>query len=91
MAATNECLKRKTEYNVSHTIFSLLTTVNPYGLPRKGTLGRFVKNTLTQARVNTKSFSFFSCRSSVSSKADNMGVDLDTILKMGCWRRQSTF
>ena len=91
MAATNECLKRKTEYNVSHTIFSLFTTVSLYVLPRKDTSGRFVKNTLTQERVNTKSFSFFSCRSSVSSKADNMGVNLDTILKMGCWRRQSTF
>ena len=43
MAATNECLKRKAEYNVSHTMFSLFTTVSPYGLPHKGTLGRFVK------------------------------------------------
>ena len=53
MAATNECLKRKAEYNVSHAMFSLFTTVSPYDLPHKGTLGRFVKNTLTQARVNT--------------------------------------
>ena len=32
-----------------------------------------------------------SCRSSASSKADNMGVDLDTIQKIGCWSRQLTF
>ena len=41
--------------------------------------------------MNTNVFSSHSCRSSASSKADNMGVDMDTILKMGCWSRQSTF
>ena len=75
---------------IAHTKF-LFTTVSPYGPPHKDTIARWVKNTLTQAGVNTNIFSSHSCRSSASSKADNMGVDLDNILKMGCWSRQSTF
>ena len=43
------------------------------------------------SRSEYKHFSSHSCRSSASSKADNMGVDLDNILKMGCWSRQLTF
>ena len=50
-----------------------------------------MKNTLTQAVVNTNIFSSHSCRSSASSKANNMGVDLDNILKMGCWSRESLY
>ena len=81
MAATKKYLKRRTEYNAAHAEF-LFTTVRPYGPPHKDTLARWVKNTLTQAGVNTSNFSSHSCRSSASNKAD-MGVDLDTILKMG--------
>ena len=90
MAATKEYLKRRAEYNVAHTKF-LFTTVSPYGPPHKDTIARWVKNTLTQAGVNTNTFSSHSFRSSASSKTNNMGVDLDTILKMGCWSRESTF
>ena len=81
MAATKKYLKRRTKYNAAHAEF-LFTTVRPYGPPHKDTLARWVKNTLTQAGVNTSNFSSHSCRSSASNKAD-MGVDLDTILKMG--------
>ena len=84
MAAAKEYLKRRAEYNVAHTKFSF-TTVNPYASPHKDPITRWVKNTFTKAGMNTKMFSCHSCRSSASSKADNMGVDLDTILKMGCW------
>ena len=90
MAATKEYLKRQAEYNVAHTEF-FFTTASPYGPPHKDTIARWVKNTLAQAGVNTKIFSFHSCRLTSSSKANNMGVDLDTILKMGCCSRQSTF
>ena len=90
MAATKEFLKCRTEYNVAHTKF-LFTTVSPYGPPHKDTIAIWEKNTLTQAGVNTNIFSSHSCRSSASSKVDNMGVDLDNILKMACWSQQSTF
>ena len=43
------------------------------------------------SRSEYRHFSSHSCRSSASSKADNMGVDFDNILKMGCWSRQLTF
>ena len=51
-------------------------------------LDGWVKYTLTQARLNSIIFSFHSCRSPVNSKANNMGVDLDNILKTGCWSQQ---
>ena len=89
LTATQEYLKRRAEY-IAHTKF-LFTTVSPYGPPHKDAIARWMKNTLTQAEVNTDIFSSHSCRSSASSKANNMGVDLDNILKMGCWSRQSTF
>ena len=87
---TKEYLKRGAEYNVVHAKF-LFTIVSPYGPPQKDTIATWVKNTRAQAGVNTKSFSSRSCRSSASIKAHNMGVDMDTILKMVCWSPKSTF
>ena len=90
MAATKEYLKRRAEYNVAHTK-CLFTTVSPCGPSQSDTIARWVKNKLAQTGVNTKIFSSHSCRSSASSKDDNMGVDLDTILKLRYWSQQSTF
>ena len=42
MAATNEYLKCRAEYNVAHTKF-LFTTVSHYGPPYKETIARWVK------------------------------------------------
>ena len=78
------------QFNVAHTKF-LFTTVTPYGPPHKEAIARRVNYTLAQAGVNTNFFSSHTCRSYASSNAINMGVDLDTILKLGCWSRQSTF
>ena len=55
MAATKEYLKHRAEYNIAHTKF-LFTTVSPCGPPHKDTIARWVKNTLTQAGVNTDIF-----------------------------------
>ena len=55
MAATTEYLKGREEYNVAHTKF-LFTAVSPYGPPHKHTIASWVKNTPTQAGVNTKLF-----------------------------------
>ena len=90
MAATKEYLKCRAECKIAHAKF-LFNTVSPYGQPHKDTIARWVKNTLARAGVNTNIFSSHSCRSSAINKADNMGVDLDAIQKMGCWSRQSTF
>ena len=90
MATTNEYLKRRAEYSVAHTKV-LVTTVSPYGPLHKGKITRWVKSTPTKAEVSTKNFSSHSCRSSASSNANNMGMDLNIILKMARWSRQSTF
>ena len=84
MTATKEYLKPRAEYNVAHTKF-MFTTASPDDPPHKDTIARWMKNTLTHAEVNTNIFSSYICRLSASSKTNNMGVDLDNILKMGSW------
>ena len=63
MAATKEYLKWRAEHNVAHRKF-LFTTASPYSSPHKGTIARWVKNTLSQVGVNTNIFSSHSCISS---------------------------
>ena len=55
MDATNEYLKRRTEYNVVHTR-PLFTTVSPYRPPHKFIIARWVKNTLIKAGLTTNMF-----------------------------------
>ena len=82
-------------WNVEQSTMLLMQSfyipVSPYESPRKDTIARWVKNTLTEPGVNTKVFSSQSCTSSASSNAENMGVDLDNILKLSCRRQKSTF
>ena len=65
MAATKEYLKRRAEYNVTHTKV-LFTTVSHFGPPHKETIARWVKNTLAQAGMKTNIFLSHSCRSSAA-------------------------
>ena len=55
MSATNEYLEHRAEPKISYIKF-LLTAVTPYGPPHKDTVARWVKNSLTKARVNTNFF-----------------------------------
>lgn len=58
MAAINEYLKCRSEYNIAH-IKLLFTFVSPYGPLPKDTIDGGFKNTLTQAGMNTVTFSTF--------------------------------
>lgn len=63
----------------------LLSHVSPYGPPHKDTIATDGPET----ENNTKTFSSHSCTSSGSSKAENMGADLEDILKMGSSTQKS--
>ena len=43
------------------------------------------------AGIDTQVFTAGSCRSASGSKANKIGVPLDTILKFGSWSQSSTF
>ena len=68
MNATNQYLKRRTEYNVAHTKF-LFTTLSSHRAPHKIKIARWVKNTFSKAGLDANIFSSHNCNSSGSSKA----------------------
>ena len=55
------------------------------------TVGRWVKDYLSLAGIDSRIFSAHSTRGAASSKAAKMGVPIDSILKTANWSRQSTF
>ena len=55
------------------------------------TISRWIKSELTDAGVDTSVFKAHSCRSASSSKAKDIGVPLNEILKRGCWKSKHTF
>ena len=50
-----------------------------------------MKNILSEAGISMQIFSSRSCRSSDSSKAKDVNIDFDNIVKIGCWNQQQTF
>ena len=54
-------------------------------------VGRWIKNELTNAGVDTTVFKPHSCRSASVNKAKVNGVPTSVILEKGCWKRESTF
>ena len=54
-------------------------------------VGRWIKNELTNAGVDTTVFKQHTCRSASVSKAKVNGVPTSVILEKGCWKRESTF
>ena len=55
------------------------------------TIGRWVKNYLSLAGVNSHNFSAHSTRGAAASKAASLGVPIDSILATASWSSQSTF
>ena len=54
-------------------------------------VGRWIKNELTNAGVDTTVFKPHSCRSASVSKAKVNGAPTSVILEKGCWKRESAF
>ena len=64
-----------------------------YGKPRKpasiDTIRRWVKELFKE--VNIVDFTPHSCRSASTSKALQLNIDIEAILKQGCWKNEDTF
>ena len=55
------------------------------------TIGRWIKEQLKEAKIDTLVFSAHSGRGAAASKALNRGVPVQSILNLGHWSRESTF
>ena len=77
---------------VSTNIKQLFVT---YGTPHKpatnDTISRWIKNELKSAGVDIEAFKAHSCRAASVSKAKQIGVTRQEIIKRGCWSTDSTF
>ena len=84
-----EYLKRRSD--VPHDCTQLLIT---YGKPKRpaatDTVRRWVKDLFKETKVIPEYFTPHSCRSASTSKA-SLQINLDDILKQGCWRNAKTF
>ena len=63
----------------------------PHKLVSHETISRWINSKLADDGVDTSVFRARSCRSASSSKAKDIGISLNEILKRGCWKSKHTF
>ena len=68
-----------------------VTSRKPIHRAKPGTIGHWIKDTLSKAGVDTETFSAHSTRSASTSHAATRGVPVCDILKAATWSSQSTF
>ena len=68
-----------------------ITTVKPHKKASKDSISRWIKLTMSKARINSGLFTSHSCRSASTSKAIEVNVDLHAILKSANCSGDSTF
>ena len=84
-----EYLKRR-KHKVDSSILPLLISLSkPYRGISTDTIRRWVKDLFSEC--NIFDFSAHSCRSASTSKAKELGVEIDTIMKKACWKNSKTF
>ena len=64
---------------------------NQCGISVESTIGRWIKDQLKEAGIDTSILSAHSTRGAAGSKAFANGVPLKSILNQGHWARESTF
>ncbi len=69
----------------------IITHKKPYIMASRDSISRWVKGFLTEAGVNTETFTTHSCRSAAASKAKLNGVPVNEIMKRCCWSHESSF
>ena len=65
--------------------------VKPYGPVTSSSIARWLKETLLKAGIDTSIFKGHSIRGASTSKAANVGVTIEDILKAADWSAESTF
>ena len=65
--------------------------LKPHKQITKSTITRWIKEVLKQSGIDTTIFQAHSIRAAASSKAHNMGLSTEDILKKGNWSQKSTW
>jgi hypothetical protein len=81
-------LARRNDVN-KNTLF--LSTTKPFQPVSSSTIGRWIKDQLKSAGVDTNIYTAHSTRGAAASKSAASGVPIQAILKQGHWSRESTF
>ena len=68
-----------------------ISFVKPYGPVTSSTIARWLKETLLKAGIDTSIFKAHSIRGASTSRAANVGVTTEDILKAADWSAESTF
>jgi integrase len=68
-----------------------ISTIAPFGPVTGNTVGRWIKNFLKTAGIDTSIFSAHSTRSAAASLAVARGLSIDAVLQAGHWASQTTF
>ena len=67
----------------------IITTTKPYKPATSDTIRRWVKTTLTNSGI--LNFSAHSVRSASTSKAKELGIEIQRIMTKACWKNEETF
>ena len=69
----------------------ILTHKKPHRPATQNSIARWIKQLLTEAGIDTKTFSAGSTRSAATSKAHEQGAPIQQVMDMGGWTQMSTF
>ncbi len=85
-------LERTRSLRSSHNGKQLfIGSTKPHNPVTSSTVGRWIKEQLKEAGIDTSVFSAHSTRGAAASKAASSGVSIQSILKQGHWANESTF
>lgn len=71
--------------------FLWISHVKPHNNVTKQTISRWIKSVLKEAGINTEIFSAHSTRMASVSKANALGIGLETILKTAGWKNANNY
>ncbi|KAI9550772.1 hypothetical protein GHT06_004559 [Daphnia sinensis] len=88
----NSYMERTAELRATRNSSSLfISSTKPHSAVSPSTVGRWIKDQLGLAGIDTSSFTAHSTRGAAASKAARSGLPIQTILDHGHWARESTF
>ena len=77
--------------NQSNSSFFFVGAVKPHKPVSSSTIGRWIKQSLSDSGIDTQIFSAHSTRGAASSKAAAAGVPVESIMQTAQWSSESTF
>lgn len=91
-----DCLRTYVYYtdvlrSSSNSNLLLVGLIQPFNPVSGNTVGRWIKDFLSDAGIDTDTFSAHSTRGAAASKAAASGISVDSILRAGDWSNEVTF